>query len=609
MTQLADIRTAPGARPRDAGLPVPLPVIPERYLIRESEDGTFLHCDEAPRVRVRIDPKLCVSDAEARAMGQRSIFLDGAGDFAPLLDNKARIYNLDHHQGCIRPFTLATCEQALVLVLNGLELDSGDWTLYANEPDLDTVLAVWVMLNFRRIPHLSDHSKDILLPLLRLEGAIDANGTELADYCGLPREALREARERLDSLYETESRWRQDGRNRDGRQYTAAMLAEIDRLVYTGADFRDHTSIEEILGHVELVEGKVAVACRDQSGIYETERILKTRFGEQLGVIALEKSTEGDRHHYTLRRVSAVLGFDLEPAYGLLNLLDPMVDGRPAGKRWGGSLDIGGSPRPGGTRFQPSELLKLIEAAYRTRTTGEKVRPWIGSTFCTAALVVCGVVAFLLATVVPVAPSNPLHSLGQAGRGLLGFSAVALLAPLPLTWWVSRRRPWLHGWRRPAGKDWLYLAPVAVAAGLPASAWVPRDALLDPTSLSLVVGVVGASGLAWEAWFRGLIHGWFLFAGPVQRVEGPWFASRATLISTLFYAMASVIVPIAWIFGAAKPSLTPLEIGVAGAAAIAGGLSLGVIRERTLSIWPGVLLQLIGGLAGAALLRSGVTGL
>jgi len=598
-------------RPAEDIVP-PLPAIPERYQVREADDGTYLHCDEAPRVRVRIDQKLCVSEADARAMGERSIFLDGAGDFAPLLDNKARVYNLDHHQGCIRPFTLATCEQALVLVMNGLELDEGDWTLYANEPDLDTLLAIWVMLNFRRIPRLSEASKDILLPLLRLEGAIDANGTELADYCGLTQQTLRQARARLDQLYGQEKEFRANERwpNLDWRQYTAAMLAEIDLLVYTSEDFQDHTSIEEILGHVEIAERKVAVACRDQSGIYGAERSLKNRWGEQLGIIALEKSSEGGFHHYTLRRVSAVLDFDLHPAFDMLNLLDPAVDGRPPGSRWGGSLDIGGSPRPRGSKFQPSEVLKLLQQAYRPQTAQEKVGPWVGSIFWSIGLIFWGALATFVANMSPPAQGSLWSSLSPGGRGLAAFSLITLVAALPLTWRASRKRMWFFGWRRPAGKDWLYAAPIAVACALPASVWVPREIAPDATGVALAIAVIAVSAMGCEAWFRGLIHGWFLFHGPVQRVAGPWFISRATLISAIFYAAACLAISISWTITGADPfPQHPAEIAMTAFAALAGGVALGAIRERTLSIWPGVLVQFVGGILGATLVLSGIFGL
>ena len=92
------------------------PSLPQRYRVREGDDDAHLVCDEAPRIQVRVRREYTFSEAEARELGGRVILLDGAGSFGPLLDHKRRLYNLDHHQGCERMFTLATCEQALLLV-------------------------------------------------------------------------------------------------------------------------------------------------------------------------------------------------------------------------------------------------------------------------------------------------------------------------------------------------------------------------------------------------------------------------------------------------------------------------------------------------------------
>lgn len=578
--------------------------IPERYSVRKSDDGRFLHCEEAPRVRVVIDRSLSVSESEARTLGKRVIFLDGAGDFPPTLDNKARIYNLDHHQGCIRPFTLATCEQALVLILSGLELDEGDWTVYANEPDLDTVLAIWVLLNFRRIPKLSSYSRDIVLPLLRLEGAIDANGAELSEFCGLPQIALRRARERLDTLFAFEKEAQSPERwpNVDWREYTASMLGKIDHLVYTRSDFQEYASIEEILGHIEIGRRKVAVACRDQAGIYEAERSLKTRWGEQLGIIALEKNEGDGLHHYTLRRTSAVLDFDLSKVYDRLNLLDPAVDGRPASKRWGGSDDIGGSPRPSGSLLAPGELLRILRLTYRKASRFERIIPFVGSISMTTLLLIVGAAVALFGAIVPELRFGFLRHLTNGGAGLLGFSGTALVMAAMMTTRVSGQRSWLFGWRRPAGWDWLYLAPVVLACASLATVFVPRAVPPNPAAFACAAGVVAIACLASEAFFRGAIHGWFILRGPVQRVAGPWFLSRANLISSVLYAIACAILAVAWTSNQLSPGDDPLrDAAVAGAAALLGGVALGAIRERSLSLWPGFLLQFVGGLAGALL--------
>lgn len=584
--------------------------VPDRYEVRESEDGYFVHCDDAPRVRLWIDPTQSFSESDARAMGGRTIFLDGAGDFPPKLDNKSRFYNLDHHQGVIRPFTLATCEQALVLVINGIELDEGDWTLYASEPDLDTLFAIWVLLNFRRVPKLSTHSKDVLLPLLRLEGAIDANGSELANFCGLTQSTLREARSRLDNLYTREKEYRSKERwpDLDWREYTAAMLGEVDRLVYTRADFQDHTSIEEILGHLEIADRKVAVACRDQSGIYEAERSLKNRFGDQLGIIALEKRKDGDTRHYTLRRVSALLNFDLGAAYDLLNIVDPAVNGRPAGDRWGGSDDIGGSPRASGTRLQPSEILRVLQQAYRRRTKRDRIWPWFASTLLTTSLVMACAVAAFMATAVELPRTGALAAMTPGGAGLIAMSLMALAFALPASFRASGGRLWMFGWRRPAGHDWLYLAPIVVVCAIPANVWVPRGLASAPASLFTALGIATLAAVACEAWFRGAVHGWFLFQGPIQRVSGPWMFSRAASVSAFFYMLVYVAVALLWNITAANPfPRGPTEIAVIATAALAAGAALAMIRERSLSLWPGVAFQVLGGALGVALAMAGIT--
>lgn len=327
--------------------PSAIPLIPERYSVRETEDGRFLVCDEAPRVSVCLDRAISFSESEARDLGERTILLDGAGRFGPLLDNKRRLYNLDHHESCERQLTLATCEQALLLVHSGLALADGDWTVYANEPDLDTMLAIWCLLNYARITGLSEESRDVLFPLIRLEGAIDANGTELSAICGLTAHTLAETRRRLDRLMALEQSVKRRGewQHVDLYRFALEMLQEIDALVFSSADFHDYRKIAEIYGHVEIGERLVAVACRDPAGIYAVEQHLRQRWGDQLGLIALEK----DRGHFTLRRSAPLADVSLHDAYEFLNRLDPAVDGRPPSRRWGGSDSIGGSPRPTGT--------------------------------------------------------------------------------------------------------------------------------------------------------------------------------------------------------------------------------------------------------------------
>lgn len=569
--------------------------IPQRYRLRRADRDSVLLCDEAPRVHVRVRRDYSFSEADARALGPRVILLDGAGSFGPLLDNSKRLYNLDHHAGCERTFTLATCEQALLLVHSGLDLANGDWSVYANEPDLDTVLAIWCLLNHARLRDLPPSSRDVLLPVLRLEGATDANGHELAAVCGLPGEVLDAAQKRVDALVARERAAKAGGtwQTLDPEAYTVDMLHEIDHLVYSVEDFRDYTSIDEIYGHTVIDESHVFVVCRDGAGIYAVEKLLKERWGDQLGIIALEK----EPGHYTLRRASPLSDIDLNVAYSSLNLLDRNVDGRPPSKRWGGSDVIGGSPRPSGSSLSPAELLAIVGRAYQRRGGMPRLWAMLRVALLATALVLGGALVGALAA--SLAPSSEIDEDVVAAAGL---SLSLASASVVLSWLLSRRRLWLHGWRWPAGRDWLALVPLALPAAALTRACFPAPASLGPAAVAQALGAALLAAVGLEACFRGLVHGLLQADSRVQTVAGPWHISSANLVSALLFCLATLALslprldmPPGMLFPA-RDWLLALAL-----ASLVGGLALGCIRERSLSLWPCVAVQLLGGLMGSAL--------
>lgn len=417
-----------------------------RYEIRQGDQGSFLYCREAPGIKVTVDKSHSYSEPDARKLGKRVILLDGAGQFGPVVDANNQLYNLDHHEGCVRAVTLATCEQALVLVAKGLELDKGDWTIYANQPDLDTVLALWVLLNHRRLRTLTPGARDTLLPLLRLEGSIDANGHTLTPFCGLPEAVLRSAGASVDHLMGRLNTLSQPvrGKERELLDLTLRMLCEVDALVFTDEELGEVPTLQEMFGHVALAGDRVAVACRDPHGIYAVEGSLRHIWGDRLGIIVLQ-----DGKSFTLRRSAAFSGIDLHLAYDRLNLIDRAVDGAPSNDRWGGSEDIGGSPRVKGSRLQPGEVLEALAQAYRTRRW-PRLTDTAGAAFWSAVALAVGGVAALGAA---LALEDELSAAQSAPLVFAAFCAA-----LAMTGWagaLATRRPWIFGLRRPRGLDWL----------------------------------------------------------------------------------------------------------------------------------------------------------
>src|SRR5574341_2446255 len=214
--------------------------LPDRYSIRKRGEHRELVCNESPTLAVRIEAGITVPAGAARKAPPGTIFLDGAAEGGPFLDFEKAVLNLDHHEGCLRSLTLATCEQAMVVIRKGLDLQTRDWTICANDPDLDTVLAIWVLLNHMRLNDADPEIRRKVMPLVRLEGVIDAHGLELQEVSGLPQEVQELTFADLERLrgkeaaLKKEKRWREI----DLLQYTADTLRAIDQMIYSPHHFQ-----------------------------------------------------------------------------------------------------------------------------------------------------------------------------------------------------------------------------------------------------------------------------------------------------------------------------------------------------------------------------------
>lgn len=83
------------------------------------------------------------------SLNNNAIALDGAVQ-GPAVDAAARKFSFDHHAGCVRLVTLATCQQVAIAIRLGLVIDENT-EIVINDIDADTVLAVWLLLNSERV--------------------------------------------------------------------------------------------------------------------------------------------------------------------------------------------------------------------------------------------------------------------------------------------------------------------------------------------------------------------------------------------------------------------------------------------------------------------------
>ncbi len=298
---------------------------------------------------------LTIEQSDRLNYPRQSVFLDGVFGGPAFLDNEHRQYSLDHHAGCVRAFTLATCEQACVMLMQRLPLWDGEWHVYVNEPDLDSLLAAWVLLNHYALAHDGYALLRKVMPLIRVEGVIDAYGFDKALLSGLPRRIYEAKKKRIEKLRRSERALREKGEwgTADLTVFSRAQMERMDGELFPRGRPR-------IMGvesqNLSLPTRKLAMLVQSQRGIYEIEELLKEKHAEELAVIVLDSGYG----RITVRLVDAFMPRNLVAAYSALNLRDPRVKAGDDTNVWGGSDEIGGAPRRTGTGLSGAEVLDTI---------------------------------------------------------------------------------------------------------------------------------------------------------------------------------------------------------------------------------------------------------
>ncbi len=560
--------------------------VPNRYHIRQEGKTRVLTCVEAPTVTVRAERRLAISATEARKYRAGTIFLDGAAQGEPFIDVPKELYNLDHREGCIR--SLATCEQAMVLMRKGLDLSKRDWVVLANDADLDTVLGLWVLLNHNR---LGDRSKirAMIMPLLRLAGVVDAHGRDAQDLAALPPDVLHATGAMLKQLQQQESVLQDYGRwsETDLAEYIADRLHAIDELIYVPEDFDGFHEVEE-LARAQIANGSIAVACRSNADIEQVQRQLQRIYGQRLGILIFEDGSSA----YSVRQVDRNLPATLERAYERLNLLDPAVTGGSE-NRWSGSTDMGASPRKTGTNLSAMQIIEAVREAFWEPSLVDVISAIPRALFLAAGA--------LLPALALIFVGNLLRHRGYIAGETVLLSVVVLTVTAGILFWSKARRiPGLNGWRVPASFGWLSVLPTALIGAAVGGIWAPGSLAyrMGSDNLSQVTGAAALLlPLAAELLFRGVILGDLAARLPIQKSGGSRRRSWPTLISAVIYAAGSLLLFLSVSRG--EIQITQSLLIVVGS--VIFGIASGIARERSESILASVLLHW---LCTAALLLS-----
>jgi hypothetical protein len=272
-----------------------------------------------------------------------SIALDGYVQ-GPAFDNVRHRYSFDHHKGCIRLITTATCEQVRDAILLGLRPER--FTAYLNDVDTDTALAVWALRNPERLIEAR------VGHLIGCAGLLDAHGGAYP---------LAHERRHLEWIGEPETEARISGR------YEKLSTEELGQL------------LDEIAGRFELLlRGEVPRESELRAADARAEFTVLHR-GENFAVVQaahphvlFDLYAQGIERVVTVRPLSdgsfaytVAKKSDFVDEFDVPAILDALGEVEPG---WGGGSTIGGAPRNSDgsrSRLTPSDVFELVEREVR----------------------------------------------------------------------------------------------------------------------------------------------------------------------------------------------------------------------------------------------------
>jgi hypothetical protein len=274
-----------------------------------------------------------------------SIAIDGAVA-GPIIDTANNRYSFDHHAGCLRFCTQASCQQTLTALLLGLNPEN--YTIYLNDCDTDCCLSVWLLQNPYRI------KEPLVIKLVNAVGIVDAHaGAICANGMSKTVEWISccEVDFKRDSSYENITK-------SNLKYILEATLRRIEQ--YVDGEAAIEISKQEKHDDYKILrnENGYIVIQSDNSHIYST--LYSSGFDR---VVLVRPLDNGSLAVSLAKRSDFIDNFDLNKMYEKLNEIEV---------GWGGGSSIGGAPRNSdGTRSKlPLEkILEVIDSTLVRKST------------------------------------------------------------------------------------------------------------------------------------------------------------------------------------------------------------------------------------------------
>lgn len=253
--------------------------------------------------------------------------------------------NFNHHESVDRSCTCATCEQVRRAVLLGLyELYTGRdgyrATLWVNDCDQDVCLATWILLNPDRA------SEPLLRTLTHVEDLLDMSAG------GFPLPHERELLAEVRWVFEPYT-----GMRRKLASLGADGMWDILHRVHARIErFLDHQAgTLPLLGQYRVLGGGHGWVLTEVDHQHARQKMVEAGINAAVELFA----RNGDRYVYAIwRRSEYIVEFPVPEILRQLNIAEGRQPSDVAG--WGGSQNVGGSPRGEGSTLTPEQVEAVV---------------------------------------------------------------------------------------------------------------------------------------------------------------------------------------------------------------------------------------------------------
>ncbi len=273
------------------------------------------------------------------ALPPRSVALDGYV-LGPCIDAERERYSFDHHGDCVRHATRATAEQVHDAIALGFEPRC--LTVYLNDVDLDTALAVWLLRNVERA------QEPLVNRLVSVAGLLDAHSGAYPLSGEMPTV--------VDWLSEPETTARASGAYYE--LDTAGMQSLLDEIgrrvsVYADGASQAYTASFRLDNRYKVLRTGTGWSLVESLGVRAHARL----FHDGHKRVVIHTLLRDGSHGYTVAKQS-----EFVKAFPVPRILAALAAQEPG---WGGGSTVGGAPRNADgsrSRFPPEAVFDIVEA-------------------------------------------------------------------------------------------------------------------------------------------------------------------------------------------------------------------------------------------------------